>query len=317
MISSAVSLRRAFGRPFCALAVVAVPAFFVVNGGASTLPKDPNAINCPSAPSGWDSAAVTKIVATPQSVPDSREGLDGELQAQGGNIVTVSCVYRESAAKNIYVTVSYALPTDPNPFSDFDLGCGTGAVNWDAANRVFRISSLEQWALASLIDSSSVLPASKVSAFEGVARKLLENVNGYAHPCGIVVKPTSVKGRIYFDILVAGANIKETFYTSTRTSGGLYTIEQIDPLVDAFHVQTKAGNRVLTVKLTRGIDYRKQTGHVTGRARFRVVVTASQIASCRKGANGILTVSTQPAVLLDVCGQTFLRGPAPRVDFYN
>ena len=115
MISAAVNLRRAFGRPFCALAVVAVSAFFVVDGGASTLPKDPNAINCPSAPSGWNSGAVTKIVATPQSVPDSREGLDGELQAQGGNIVTVSCVYRKSAAKNIYVTVSYAPRLTPTP----------------------------------------------------------------------------------------------------------------------------------------------------------------------------------------------------------
>jgi hypothetical protein len=198
---------------------------------------------------------------------------------------------------------------------DFDLGCGIGAVNWDSSNRVYRIASTKQWALASLIDSYAYLPASQVPAFKGLANKLLDAVNGYGHPCSLVTKPTATGSRIYFDILVAGANIKDTFYTSVTGKGGLYKITQISPLTDTFMVKTGAGPRPLTVRLTDGIDYRVQSKHASGQVRFRVAVTASKVKSCHRGATGTLTVSTKPAVLLAVCGQTFLKGPAPRVNF--
>ena len=301
----------------CAAVFALPPVAASGAGSAAQVAKDPNSIGCPNAPSGWGAPAVSKIVATPQSVPDVREGLDGEFNAQGGNAVTVSCIYHNTSTKTVYVTVSFALPSDMNPVSDFDLGCGNGAVPWDNSNRVYRLSSPEQWALATLIDATGQLPASQVPAFEGVTHALLENAKGYGHPCSLVTKPTTVSGKVYFDILVAGANIKDTFYTSSPNKSGVRRITQISPLTDTFQVQTSAGTHALTIQLTKGIDYRVQTGTAAGQVRFGVVVTGSHVPSCKKGATGTLTISTKPLVSLDVCGQSFLRGPAPRVSFNN
>ncbi len=294
---------------------------FVTGAGAATpgAAKDPNSIGCPAAPSGWSDPPVSRNVITPQTVPDVLDpDNDNEFYAQGGNVDTVSCIYHHTAATAVDVVVSFALPTDPNPFGDFSLGCGTGAVSWDASTRVFRVSSPKEWALATLDDSYGDLPAGEVPKFEDVTRQLLDNAAGYGHPCSLVTKQTTIAAQVHFDIYVAGGNLKDTFLTSqTKTKSGVYPITKISPLTAPLQVNTGNGTRPLTIKLLQGIDYRNETANVSGRVRFKVAVTASKVTGCAKGATGTLTISTVPAVQLHVCGHTFLPGPPPGVRFNN
>ncbi len=307
----------AVGTVFLLAACAAAVAFVAAPTGRAAS-NDPNDINCPAAPSGWSASAVTKHVVTPQSVPNAQDpNTDNETYAQGGNAVSVSCTYRHSAAKLVSVTVSYALPADANPASDFELGCGTGSVSWNGSTRVYRASSLREWAIATLDDAYGSLAGGDVPRFENVTRQLLQNAQAYGHSCSLAAKQTGISSRVYFDILVAGANLKDTFYTSQSGKAGVSPITQISGLTAALPVKTSAGTHVLTIKLTRGIDYRSQTPHAAGQARFHVVVTASKVPACRKGATGTLTISTKPVIVLAVCGQTFLPGPAPPVHFNN
>ncbi len=308
--------------PFLTSCAALVGLVLVAAAGAAApaATKDPNSIGCPAPPSGWDSPAVSKSVITPDTVPDALDPDNGgELEAEGGNAATVSCSYHHTAATAVDVVVSYALPVDPNPFADFDFGCGTGAVSWSASTRVFRVSSPKEWALATLDDAYGDLSASEVPEFEDVTRQLLDNAAGYGHSCSLVTKPTKVAAKVQFDIYVAGANLKDTFYTSqTKKKSGVYPITKISALTAALQLRTSAGTRPLTIKLIEGIDYRTASAKVSGRVRFRVQVTASKVAACAKGATGTLTISTVPVVQLHVCGRTFLPGPAPRsVDFNN
>jgi len=280
------------------IAAALVPAV----AAASTARKGPDAIACPPAPQGW---SVTKAVLTPQTTANGYGG-NYEQVAAGGNVATVTCSYRKSAAKQLDVAVSFALPSDPNPFSDFDLGCGKGDVGWNRANRVYRVSSLDQWALATLVDARSVLASDEVSTFVTVARQLLQNAKGYGHACGVAAKPTDVTQRFFFDIRVGGDNLKASFWTPPNPSkSGIYRIEKISPAAARLRVETKAGERLLAITLTKGIDYRLESSGVAARARFRVKVTRSNIPSCRKGATGMLTVVPPIDVLVDVCGQQF------------
>ena len=143
---------------------------------------------------------------------------------------------------------------------------GAGALGPD--NRVYRISSPSEWALATLIDNSGQLPTSQVPKFQGVTHALLQNAKGYGHSCSLVTKPTTVASKVYFDILVAGANIKDTFYASSPNQKGVRRITQISPLTNSFQVQTSKGQRQLTIQLTKGIDYRAQTGTRPVRSAF-------------------------------------------------
>jgi uncharacterized protein YcnI len=301
----------------CAGIVGLAAAALAGSGAAAVAAQDPNAIGCPSAPSGWGDPAVSKIVATPQSVPPPADA--PERESQGGNTITVTCQYHHGDEKQATITVSVALPTDPNPISDFYFGCGHGDVPWDTTNRAYSVGSTSQWAVATFTDEINDVPNGEVASFEKVAQQLLQNTNGYGHPCKLVLKPTETQGRVYFDINVGGTTIKDTFWTPPVPNGnGIYPIKHISALNAALRVPTKNGTRLLAIKLSKGIDFRAQTPKAKGRVRFRVLVTSSKVPSCKRGAAGTLTISTQPAVQLDVCGQTFHPGPAPRqVQFYN
>src|SRR5262249_33012467 len=131
-------------------AVVVVAAAFDSSAGAAGAPtKDAQTIACPAAPNGWNSPPVVKTLATPESVPAAAAE---EHFATGGNLVSVQCTYHDTVTKQVTVDVSYALPADANPFADFDVGCGNGSMSWNTAYRVYRVSSLDQWAIATLAD---------------------------------------------------------------------------------------------------------------------------------------------------------------------
>src|SRR5262249_13391076 len=151
-----------------------------------------------------------------------------ERQAQGGNTITVTCQYHQGGEKQATMTVSVALPTDPNPISDFYFGCGHGNVAWDTSTRAYSVGSTSQWAIATFTDQTNEVPNGDVPAFEQATQQLLQNANGYGHPCKIVLKPTDTEGRVYFDINVGGTTIKDTFWTNKVPNGSeTYVIKQI------------------------------------------------------------------------------------------
>jgi hypothetical protein len=299
--------RRLAGRALVALACAAASTVLAPTGGAATPIKDPATIACPGAPSGWASQPVIKSLATPQSVP---EPAAEEHLATGGNLVIVSCTYAASPVKQITVAVSYTLPTDLNPNDDFYWGCGTGANAWNDTDRVFRVASIDQWANADFADFADSLGAADVPVFQSVARQLLQNAEGYAHPCSLVSKPTALTTRYLLDIPVAGGNIKSVFWTKGVPEKGVHVVPIVSATSSKVSLKVKAKGKTspLTIALTRGLDYRQVTAHLVGRARFAVQVVGSKVPSCHTGAKGTLTITTAPSVLLSVCGQTFLRG---------
>ncbi len=272
--------------------------------------KDPNAIACPAAPAGWDKLPVRKDVATPQSVPEP----DAEEHfATGGNQVTVSCTYFASLVKQVTLRVSYALPTDINPVTDFYWGCGTGELPWNDSERVYRVVSVEQWANASLIDLLGAVPHANVPMFEAVTRQLLKNAEGYGHPCRIVSKPTALTSRYSFDIHVAGGNLKSVFWTSeSQAKGGVQPVVQADVSTSLLRVKADGKLRPLAIELTHGIDYRSTRFHTADTVRYAVRVLSTKVPACKREATGILTISNRPSLLLRVCGQSFLRNETPR-----
>jgi len=298
-------LQRAAARLFTSAA-----ALCVVAGVAPTLAfataakKTPDAIACPSAPAGWDRPPVAKTVSSPQTTENGYGG-GYEQVAAGGNAATVTCAYHQSA-KQVYVAVSFALQSDPNPLNDFDLGCSRGDARWNAADRVYRVSSRDQWALATLVDDSRALRASEVPAFLAVTRKLLLNAAGYGHSCVVGARPTQIPARFFFDIRAGGDNIKSTFWTPPSPSkSGIFPIQKISPSTARLQVETNAGAHLLAVKLTRGVDYRLQNAQRPARVRLRFTVTGSKVPSCHRGATGTMTISTPLTVQLAVCGHTY------------
>jgi hypothetical protein len=288
------------------LAAAAAASILAGGSAASADPmKDPATIACPTPPAGWDALPPKKSLATPQSVPEP----DAEEHfATGGNLVSVTCTYYASTNTHVDVTVSYALPSDANPINDFYWGCGTGTLKWNASDRVYRVPSVSQWANATLVDMLGYLPDRDLAAFENVTNALLRNANGYGHACDTKFRPTALDLRYAFDFRAAGANLKNVFVTEQPQGGGTAPIVKSTVTTAKLQVPTKTGKRAMTIKLAKGIDYRPATKKASGRVRFQVQVVNSRVSSCRRGANGTLTITTKPSVLLTVCGQSFLRG---------
>lgn len=288
-----------------ALAVAVAPA-----GLAAHSVNDPSTIACPAAPAGWAREPVRKNVASPQSVP---EPAAEEHMATGGNLVTVSCTYFASLVKQVTVRVSYALPTDINPVNDFYWGCGGGTQKWDTSYRVFRVPSDAQWASASFDDVAGNLSDGQVPTFERLTHQLLQNANGYGHPCGTVSKPTKLSSRYSFDIYVAGGNIKSVFWTNdAKANNGVMPIAQANQSKSVLNVKVGRKTRPLTIELTRGIDFHLTPAHRADTVRYVVRVLKTAVPNCYRGATGTLTISTRPSIALAVCSQTFLQGQVPR-----
>jgi len=298
--------QRAAARLFTSAAVLCVVAGAVPTLAFATAAKgSPDAIACPSAPAGWGHPPVTKTVSAPQTTENGYGG-GYEQVAAGGNAATVTCAYHTPTSKQVYVAVSFALPTDPNPNNDFDLGCSRGDASWNAADRVYRVSSPDQWALATLVDDSRALRGSEVPAFQAVTRKLLHNAAGYGHACVVVTRPTQVPARFFFDIRAGGDNIKSTFWTPPSPGrSGVFPIQKISPSTARLRVETSSGSHLLAVRLTRGVDYRLQKAQRPARVRVRFTVTGSNVGSCHGGATGTMTISPPLTVQLEVCGHTY------------
>ena len=291
-------------------AAVALGFVFAGVAWAHVAVNDPNTIACPSAPDGWKALPVRKTIATPQSVP---EAAAEEHMATGGNLVTVSCTYYASPVRQVTARVSYALPTDINPVNDFYWGCGTGDQPWDTSYRVYRVPSSSQWALGMFDDIAGYMPDNQAPKFESVAKELLQNANGYAHPCKNATTPTALTSRFSFDIYVAGANIKSMFWTDdAKAKNGVAPITQSDQTTSPFQVPLGGKTVPLTIELVKGIDFKSSTAHTNDTVRYAVKVVSTKVPQCSRGATGTLTISSRPFVSLNVCGRSFLQSQTPR-----
>jgi hypothetical protein len=267
--------------------------------------KDPSTIQCPSPPAGWSRPPVSKSVSTPENTNPGYGG-NYEQVGAGGNNATVNCVYHDTSAKQVNVILSFALPTDLNPFNDFFFGCSKGDVGWNNTGRVYRIASADQWAIATLMDPSRYMSPGDVPKFEAIARRLLQNGNGYGHSCSLVLRPTQILSRYFFDIRVGGTNLSASFWTpSSPEKGNLYVITKVTPATAAMSVDTSSGTRVLAVKLTHGIDYRLATARTPLQARFGIRLTSSTVAGCGRGATGTLAIAAPLSVTITACGRVF------------
>jgi hypothetical protein len=214
--------------------------------------------------------------------------------------------------------VSYALPSDPNPNADFYFGCGNGDVEWTSTARTARVSSPDQWAYAGFTDPNGYLATDKdVGVFKNLATSLLNNVSGYGHSCKLAVKATTTFPTYFVDVRIGNSNIKPTFWTSARSNrAGVFRIERVSAQDVGLRVSTKTGARTVTIRFTKGIDYRPLRAHSPALARFGVVIVGSDVPSCAVGARGTLSMSSKPLILLSVCGHTFLRARTQPVEFY-
>jgi hypothetical protein len=280
-------------------------------GAAPASFKDPHGIACPSAPSGWfippgdsttDQGGGRTIV-----LPGDVEGNIGGLGTRGGSGVQVTCDYFTQARGHVAVELLYALPTDPNPNNDFYFGCSSGGVKWDDAGRTFRLASPTQFATVAFLDPDRGLSSGDVSAFATVARQLLGNAEGFAHPCALTVQPTASLAQFQFVFkTLAGDRGKGLFYaTAGRQSAFSWPVVSETVRDMTLHVQSHGKRYALTIHVRHGITFYPAKPNRKASFKLAVLVKSSKLPSCPRSSTGTLTVSAQPLVLLKVCSQTF------------
>jgi hypothetical protein len=269
---------------------------------AADIIKDPNTIACPSAPSGWvDPRDANRRVWNPLT--------DTQL---GGTAVNVICdYYTTDGSRSLIVNVTYALPQDPNPINDFYFGCGSQGTRWTAADRAYRLTSKDQWAIAAFYDYTGQISDNEVPAFETIARQLLQNARGYGHECSVALKPTDLPATFIFSFQVSAGTASGTFLTkSPPAENGPVGVVQVSVPNIALTVKVNGERHPITIRVRHGLDYHAARPASAGKLRLAVDVVGSKVPSCHKGATGTLTVTTAPSVLLEVCGQSFLHGKA-------
>jgi hypothetical protein len=267
--------------------------------------RDPHTIACPAPPAGWSNPPGTgKTVESPQ--------IDQNIAALGASDqVEVACDYFALPQKHILVSVNYAVPDDINPQSDFYWGCSSSITPWNPSDRVFRVMSQNQWAIAAFSDIGGYLAQAEVPKFEHITRQLLTNAEGYGHPCSLNTVPTLVTSNFHFSFQVAAGGGSGSFWVALKPRQKTAAhVDRVTGVEIALHVQTRGPTHRLTIKVVRGIDFLPARAHVAGRVRLRVRVVASQVPSCGVGKTGTLTITTAPSVWLAVCGRTFLHGKA-------
>jgi hypothetical protein len=290
--------------------------------GASVDPYANAAANvvCPAAPTGWFNPAGPggRFVLTPLDVP----GEGGEYG--GSDIEEVDCGYFTSAGKHLIVDVRYALPRDPNPFADFNVGCTlndlaagvpNGAYAWNTTDRVYRIVSEQRWSYATFHDFFGQLAPTDVAGFQAIAGSMLHASEPNAHECGLAHLGQAVATRsdwaFGFDVTATanGATTHATgegaFAVRANPEGGTGTLLDLRAQPIAVSVTAKGAKpRSVTIRVVAPRDFRS-SGGATFHAR--VAVTASTLPVCRVGALGMLTVSTDTdSVRLDICGRRLL-----------
>jgi hypothetical protein len=264
--------------------------------------KDPSSIACPTAPRGWYLPATGG-----KKIEDSQT----DIRLSPSDVVTVACDYFTRSGTYILVNVQYAMPSDPNPNSDFYYGCGSAnGAPWDDNQRVFRVASGDEWANASFFDPARQLTPREIAEFETVTRTLLRNAEGYGHNCSLTLKPSAATSKYSFAFAVPAGHAAGSFVAKAdRTSGSLQVVRSDVPDI-RLELGPTGARQALTIRVKDGIEYRPGTATRSGTVQFAVQVVRSSSSLCRKGAVGTLTVSTAPSVSLDVCGRNYLHGAA-------
>jgi hypothetical protein len=286
-------------------------------------------ISCPAAPPGWhinpgDNTGQVGVATGGRTVwtPLSSAG-DARL---GGNAVQVACDYFTNDQNRLTVLVDYALPRDPNPWWDFDIGCSsndfkaalpTGAYAWNTRDRVYREVSLDRWSFAMFNDFYHGLPDRDVAAFQAVAHSLLKSSEPTAHDCSGSGVPVALKTtwsfgfavRVTSDGSTAGGGTTGTFVITPSTTGGNGVISRLRASDIVLKMTPKGAKQAqsITIRVGDPIDFQSRYGSTL---RAAIAVVTSSYAPCRPGMSGRLTVSTEssPAVAVRICGTNLVQG---------
>jgi hypothetical protein len=277
---------------------------------------------CPAAPSGWTAAPENPTIW-------------GPIQDPGQNSEKVTCTY-SNGTKIAQVASIFALPSDPNPYSDFNYGC-TAPVDraWDPTNRIYIIGSKTVWAYAELDDSENQLAAGDVGGFESATRSLLKLSEPLAHSCKITTTETSVSSSFGFSFEYAELGKNTTIFggvsstipgnpevpagsfTTKTSSKGSSSLEKITsvhvPLIPMTVVQSGKKHTVV-LKITKGSTLYIKTPVQTMRAELEVV--RSDDPSCKRGSRGTFLLSTVQEfankagahIKIALCGALFSTG---------
>ena len=300
-------------------AFTALPASAANNRAGTATAASPA---CPAAPAGWTAAPENPTIW-------------GPVQDPGQNSEKVTCTY-SNGTKIEQVASIFALPVDPNPYSDFNYGC-TAPVDraWDATNRIYIIGSKTVWAYAELDDVNNQLAPGDVGGFEAATRALLKLSEPLAHTCKIDTKQTSVAS--YFNFFFEYALLSKTstifggisstspgnpdipagsFITKT-TSKGSSQLENITsvhvPLIPMTVVQNGKKHTVV-LKMTKGVSFYMKTPIHIMRAKLQVV--RSDLSTCKRGSRGTFTLTTHQEfqvkgtakIAIVLCGALFSTG---------
>ncbi len=255
-------------------------------------------MTCPAAPAGWAAAPTNPHIW-------------GPVQNPGQYSEEVTCSYT-SGTKIASVNANFALPSDPNPVSDFDYGCDAKDQAWDASTRIYVVTSRTQWGYAELDDSNRQLAPGDVAAFESATRTLLKNSEGAGHGCKLDTSQTSVLSSFLFsfeyselgkNFTVFGgvsSGIKGnamipagSFKTTSKSTGSTVLEKVVSVSAPAIPITVVKGNKERTVvlRIYRGIDFFIRSP--LERLRLDVRVVQSNYPTCQVGAHGVLTLSTQ------------------------
>ena len=185
----------------------------------------------------------------------------------------------------------YALPSDPNPFSDFNYGCGKGDVPWSAEYGTFRAASIDQFAYATFASTRTPLPQRDVSSFSGVTRRLLAGTAGYGHPCDAAYKPTAVTPSYVFDFTLAKKRVETVFWVDAKADRtGTYSIARVVATSFPLRVAKEGADHPRVRRASTSPDdgqAKGQAGSGSG--------SSSPRRACRQGPPA-LTVTTQPSI---------------------
>jgi hypothetical protein len=316
--------RRILRAPATAVATALAALCAVVPFCGSASARLAKSLVCPEAPAGWTASPQNPVLYGPAENP-------------GQNAQEVQCSYIK-AGKVMVVTADFALPTDQDPYADFDYGCSYGGDQaWTANGRTYIVTSKHQWGYAELVDYNHVLSGGEVGVFEGLTRELLADSEGFGHGCSLDTKrPVSAEELFLFSFewSTLGPNytefggvssaspgnplIPEGSFTTVSTATGSSLLEKVirihAPAI-ALTIVQRGHERTVTIKIVRGVDY--ATNSTTDRLRMRVQVVASDDAACPQGSRGTLTLSTtqflsnttgNAALGFDLCGKLFSRG---------
>jgi len=305
------------------VAALAVVGLWIIVPAFGDVP-DANSISCPNAPSGWTLPANGRYVLSPNPL----EATDGGGDRPIDNEVEVNCTYFNGAGEPVVVNTSYALPTDINPWSDFDFGCTS--VNyvpgylpitgfpWDTQHRVYFTLSSKSWSYAEFEDPYSVLANKDVGSFESITNDLLASAQPAAHNCQLAGggNPTPVLFPWYFSFKFTGTNnnvslsggSRGSFVTApskTSPTGIISHLQASDIFVTA--TPKGASAQKLTIRVGDPLLFR---AFYTETLKAEISVVSSNYAACPKGSTGTLVVSSDPApaVELDICGDLLPAG---------